>query len=208
MSEEGQIVKQEPLGIDKGILKNFETYEDYLDYYIRLEEASVAVSWIKADLLLDMSTKLSLTGTYKLSEDIGQPRGTIVNYIRTARAFPPEKRNPVASFTHHFQASFADEYNEEEGKFLTNNRFDWINKSVDDHLSVRRLKQQIDDEKIKNGTTVVKPCSRCGKTDENTLKYILYSPGEKAEKFYFDPKCWQEVVEFANFYEKSTIKDN
>src|SRR5574343_65829 len=79
--------------ISNSNIQNLSSYEDYLSYYITLDETSTAVAWLKADMLLDMHKKLGFSTLITFAKDIGQPCSTVANYIRVARAFPPERRN-------------------------------------------------------------------------------------------------------------------
>lgn len=139
-----------PSVLDYNILNQLENYEDYLSFYIQLEETSGIFSWLRADTLLQMSERLGDTSLNQLSKDIRQPRSTIVNYIRAAKAFPQDTRNPMATFSAHLEASFADSYDEKEGKFKTDNRFQWINKFTENGLSTRQLHREIQAEKPEN----------------------------------------------------------
>ena len=139
-----------PIVLDYSLLNQLENYEDYLSFYIQLEETSGIFSWLRADSLLQMSERLGETSLNQLSKDIRQPRSTIVNYIRAAKAFPQDTRNPMATFSAHLEASFSDSYDEKEGKFITNNRFEWINKVTENSLSTRQLHREIQSVKPEN----------------------------------------------------------
>ena len=136
-----------PLALDSSILDNLESYDDFLSLYIQLDQTSSAFSWLKADLLLRMTQKLGDNSVRKLAEDIKQPASTIVNYTRTALAFPPDKREEGASFSVHFQASFADSLDEKTRQFGGEKRFDWLEKALDENMSTRRLAEEIQMEK-------------------------------------------------------------
>jgi len=136
------------LALDPKILENFKTYDDYLGYYIELEQASSTFSWLKADLLKNMVEKLGDNSVVKLAGDIRQPQSTIANYARVSAAFPAEKRDIGASFSLHFQASFADSLDENSRQFSGEKRFEWLNKAIDEHMSTRALAEAIQDEKF------------------------------------------------------------
>lgn len=152
MSESALTPINNPLALDASVLDNLESYDDFLSYYIQLDQTSSAFSWLKADLLLRMTQKLGDNSVRKLAEDIKQPASTIVNYTRTALAFPPEKREEGASFSIHFQASFADSLDDKTREFGGEKRFDWLEKAVDNNMSTRRLAEEIQMEK--GGVTV------------------------------------------------------
>lgn len=130
---------------------SLQTYEDFLSAYIQLEETTAIFSWTKADLLNELTKKYGEKSLIALSKDIRQPTSTFVNYVRVARAFPENKRLPNASFTLHFQASFADSYNPKRGEFLTDQRFEWLNKAVDEGWSTRRLIENLRNNRLDNG---------------------------------------------------------
>lgn len=147
MSETALAPINPSLALDPSILDNLESYDDFLSYYIQLDQTSSAFSWLKADLLLRMTQKLGDNSVRKLAEDIKQPASTIVNYTRTALAFPPEKREEGTSFSMHFQASFADSLDEKTRDFDTEKRFEWLEKALDENMSTRRLAEEIQMEK-------------------------------------------------------------
>lgn len=136
------------LALDPKILENFKTYDDYLGYYIELEQASSTFSWLKADLLGNMVQKLGDNSVVKLAGDIRQPQSTIANYARVSAAFPVEKRDVGASFSLHFQASFADSLDENSHQFSGEKRFEWLDRAIDEHMSTRALAEAIQDEKL------------------------------------------------------------
>ena len=136
---------QEPISPD--ILSKIENYEDYLSFYIQLEEASTGYSWLKADMLLQMSEKLGEESIAKISTDLKQKRTTVASYIRTARAFPVEKREPSLSFSGHYQCSFADSFSDTDKTFDGEKRFAWAQKAVEEHLSTRAISNGIQAEK-------------------------------------------------------------
>jgi hypothetical protein len=136
-------IENNSLALDSKVLENLESYDDFLSYYIQIDQTSSAFSWLKADLLFKMTQKLGDNSVKKLAEDIKQPVSTIVNYTRTAMAFPPEKREEGASFSIHFQASFADSLDEKSREFDGNKRFEWLEKAVDNNMSTRKLAEEI-----------------------------------------------------------------
>ena len=146
-SEVAIIPADMPLGLDHTILQRLENYEDYLSFYIQLEEASGVFAWLRADTLYQMAKKLGENSLHQLAIDLRQSRSTVINYVRTARAFPHQEREPMVSFSSHFQASFADSYDEKTEQFKTNTRFEWIKKAADEGMSTRKLQKQIKEKK-------------------------------------------------------------
>ena len=197
MVESGIILPNSTL--DEQVLSKLSSYEDYLSYYIQLTEASDTVSWVKADFLVYMLKKMGANSLSALSRDMKQPFGTVDNYVRTARAFPPDKRNAAMSFSHHFKASFADKFDEKTKTFLTDKRFDWINRAQDERMSSRTLQANISEEKEKtaNPDLGVK-CSHCGKPNDKLQKWTLASPGagKRIINLYLHEICFVEILKF------------
>lgn len=197
MVETGVIIQSSTL--DEQVLSKLTSYEDYLSYYIQLNEATDAVSWVKADFLLYMLHKMGASSLLALSRDMKQPFGTVDNYIRTARAFPPEKRNEAMSFSHHFKASFADKYDEKTKTFLTDKRFEWVNRAQDERMSTRTLQANITEakEKTENPDLGVS-CSHCGKPNEKLQKWTMASPGtgKRIINLYLHEVCLVEILKF------------
>lgn len=188
-----------PLGLTPEILSKLESYEDYLSFYIQLDQASSAFAWLKADLLYQMATKLGATSIEQLARDIKQPRSTVINYVRTAKAFPKEARSEEASFSIHFRASFADSYDEKKGEFEGDTRFTWVEKAIDEGMSTRTLGDAIQREKQRKLLDIpTLPCTRCGKTDGEIHPYLLYSPGahKPGERFELHDTCYADLMLF------------
>lgn len=185
--------------ISQDVLQKLETYEEYLSYYISLDEAATNVSWIKADLLVHMQNKLGDKSILALAKDVRQPYTTVVNYIRVARAFPPERRLPNVSFSHHYQASYADTYNEKERRFLTQTRFMWLARAADEQFSVRRLMDKVQMNKLqKENHSEIIPCIKCNTMEILTRKYLFYSPGARKEgiQVFLCDNCFLKVADY------------
>lgn len=183
--------------MDKDIIKKLETYEEFASIYSQLDEASTSVSWTKADLLLEMVNKLGDASINSLSADIKQPKSTIASYIRTARAFPYDKRNPIASFSLHFQASYADKYNDKTGEFEGEKRFEWVNQAIDSHMSTRQLAERIQVDKNKEDQDVkFLPCVFCDDEGE-TKRFVFYAPNTKRQAVRFDlhDECYLKIMD-------------
>lgn len=199
MNESALTVKNElfPMGLSENLASKLETWEDHVSYYIQLSEASNSFSWIKADILLHLTSKFGESSIEQISHDINEPASTIASYVRVARAFPTDKRDQSLSFSHHFQASFADSYDESRGEFVSDNRFKWIEKAADENLSTRRMKAEIKDEKQEDtGWKEAHKCDLCETEGHNVKKYVFFSPGEKTVKFMLHPDCFGDVISF------------
>lgn len=170
------LVYDAPLGLTPDILNKLETYEDFLSFYIQLDQASSAFAWLKADLLFKMASKLGEKSIETLASDIKQPRSTVINYVRVARAFPQGQRDPGASFSIHFRASFADSYDDKNQLFQGKKRFEWVEKAIDEGMSTRELGEAIQRDKQRELLNVsIIPCTHCKKSDGKIDQYIIYS---------------------------------
>ena len=138
-----------PIGLDSTILSKLETYEDYLSYYQQIDEAAGAFTWLKADTLAQMAKTMGDKSLEQLGKDIREKKSTVSNYVRTARAFPMDKREPAVSFSTHFQASFADSFNDKQGEFQGEKRFEWIKKAAEQNLSSNQVYRGIQEAKVK-----------------------------------------------------------
>jgi len=185
-------------GLDHSILEKLENYEDYISFYIQLEEASGAVAWLRADMLYRMVEKLGEESLSKLSADLKQPRSTVINYVRVARAFPLEKREPIVTFSAHFQASFADSFDEKSGTFKSNERFKWIKKVAEDQLSTRQLAKEIKEARyLEAGESDEKAAKKADvDTKVHTLMQYLGSLRDKAN--LGDDESYQRILSVYN----------
>ena len=138
------------LTINYKFLDKLQTYEDYLSFYIQLEETHKTFAWLKADTLLHMTIKLGQDSPTQLAKDLKLPPSTATNYIRVARAFPPDTREELTTFSGHLEASFADSYDDKTGTFEGNKRFEWIKKAAEENMPTRLLKREISESKEEN----------------------------------------------------------
>lgn len=198
--------RENPLGLDPKIASQLDTWEEWISYYLQLGEASNSVSWIKADLLNELEKKFGGESIEKFATDVNEPRSTVTNYIRTARAFPIETRVPHLSFTHHYQASFADSYDENKKEFATNTRFDLIEKAASDNISTRQLKDRIHEQKEANKEDAAPPtCELCKKDTKGVREYCIYSPGlgKQSVRILLHEMCLTKVLEIIKNYENN-----
>lgn len=195
------LTRTNSLALDPNIKQQLSTWEDHVNYYVLLEEASNTASWIKADVLLNLIDKFGDESINNFAGQINQKGATVTNYIRVAKAFPPETRNPMVSFSNHFQASFADSYDSNSKEFIGEKRFEWIEKAAEEGYSTRKLQDEIqhEKEKEKKGVDIV-PCYKCGKNDGEIMRCVFYVFGNrnKAERFELHKGCYEQVVEFAH----------
>jgi hypothetical protein len=189
------LATETPLYLDPQILKKLHTYDDFLSTYIQLEQATSSFSWLKADLLNELTKREGERGVELLARDIKQPRSTVGNYVRTARAFPAENRIVNASFTLHFQASFADPYNPKTGGFDGDRRFEWIEKAVDNSWSTRLLAEYIKEEKRLTNPGNPIECFACEKTAGEIGLFVIFSASlQVREEVYLHLACFAEWV--------------
>lgn len=201
MSDQELIKVNSTLSLDPQIAKQLQSWEDHISYYLQLDDFSTAFSWAKADLLLSVLNKFGDTSIAKFAKDINQPSSTISCYVRAAKAFPAEKRVPGVSFTHHFVASFADRYDDTEHKFLSSDRFKWVEQAADTMISTRELRKKIDFKRQELlGAIDATPCAYCNRKDVITIEYSLFSMESKnpTKRFYLDDECWEKVVKLIN----------
>lgn len=185
MTENAQLIPVEndiQPGLPPQVLTHLNSYDDYVDYYIQLEQASSGFSWMKADLLLQVEKKLGEKSLRVFSGEVNQPQSTITNYIRVARAFDKERRDVGASFSTHFQASFADSYDEETKSFKSDTRFDWLNKAIDEKMSTRKLAQEIQKHKERSMITAGDGAAIQRQFVKETLHEIQLALGAIAQK--------------------------
>lgn len=182
------------------ILSELKTYEDYLSFYIQLDQTSSTVAWIKADLLYQMHEKLGEASLEQLSRDLKQKPSTVSNYVRTARAFPQEKRDPKASFSIHFKASYADSYDDKTHEFDGEERFKWLEKAVDEDLSTRDLSDAIYLDKQKKLLGEGVACIICNQTTGEVKMYnfLLHAVngGSMRDRLMLHDMCYNKIIDF------------
>ena len=188
-----------PLYLDDEAVRGLETWEDWVTTYLQLNEATNSVSWLKADFLSKLYKKFGGGSLEKFASDVGEPRSTVTNYVRVSRAFPPKARVPHLSFTHHYQASFTDSYDESKREFATDKRFEIIEDAAERNLSTRQLKNEILEKKDKEAVKKEKfVCDLCKKETDKYRNYVFFAPGtgEEADKFKFHKTCYRKILKY------------
>lgn len=187
------------MGLSAEMEANLSTWEDHLSVLSHLAESTTGLSWIKSDIICHMVTTFGESSIAKIALDLNEPASTISAYSRVSKAFPQDKRNPMVSFSHHLQASFADSYSEVDKKFVGEERFDWVNKAEDERLSTRRLRNEIKDHKIESAPEWVekKKCDFCHLDGDDIVKYVFFCPTQHGTsvKFVLHPLCFQDIVD-------------
>lgn len=192
-----------PMGLDPKIASQLSTWEEWLTYFLQLGETVNSTSWIKADLLVELEKKFGGGSLEKFASDVNEPRSTVTNYVRVAKAFPIETRIPHLSFTHHYQASFADSYDENKKEFATNTRFILLEEAASDNISTRQLKDRIHEQKEENKEDAIPPiCEFCKKDTKGVREYCIYSPGlgKQSVRVLLHEICLTKVLEMIKNY--------
>ena len=192
-----------PLYLDDESVSGLVTWEDWISTYLQLNEATNSTSWLKADFLVKLFDKFGGESLEKFASDVGEPRSTVTNYVRVSRAFPPENRVPHMSFTHHYQASFVDSYDESKKEFTTDKRFGIMEEAGTRNISTRQLKDEIQEIKEKEYNPLTKDiCNFCKKETSEYQRYVFFSPGagKEADKFKFHEKCYKKILEYIENY--------
>jgi hypothetical protein len=196
-----------PLYLDDESVAGLTTWEEWISTYLQLNEATNSVSWLKADFLRKLHEKFGGESLEKFATDVGEPRSTVANYVRVSRAFPPGARVPHLSFTHHYQASFVDSYDEAKKEFATDKRFEVIEEAGARNISTRQLKDEIQDIKEKEQTPQIKDvCDFCKQQASKYKKYVFFSPnsGNEADKFKLHEDCYSEIIEYIQNYDANS----
>jgi hypothetical protein len=190
----------EVVPINHNVLSNLESYDDYLSFYIQLDQTTSAFAWLKADLLHQMLQRLGEGSLEQLSNDLREKRSTVANYVRVARAYPVEARDPMASFSLHLRASYADSYDEKTKEFSGNERFKWVQKAVDEKMSTRALGDALWLDKQQKLLGEQANCTRChnNEGDINLYNLLLHSPlgGLIRDRVLLHIECYNEILNF------------
>jgi len=190
-----------PLYLNDDAVRDLVTWEDWVTTYLQLNEATNSVSWLKADFLFKLFERFGGESLEKFASDVGEPRSTVANYVRVSRAFPPETRVGHLSFTHHYQASFTDSYDETKKEFATDKRFEVIEDAASRNISTRQLKDEILESKERPAQAPA-TCDLCKKEAKEYQKYVFFSPGtgQESDKYTFHAKCYKEIQNFIKKY--------
>ena len=199
-NQELTVPGQKLVTIDQELISKLDSWEDHISAFMQIDEISSAYSWLKADILFHLVYKFGVKSLEKFSQEVRQPRSTVINYVRTSRAFPADKRIPELSFSHHFQASYADDYDDKTNQFKSDHRFEWLEKAIDEDLSTRRLAERIQGEKKKLAPPEIIACTFCKLTEGEVKTYALYSleNHKSLEKFELHDECYNQVVSLIN----------
>jgi hypothetical protein len=199
MNELPAILSEErTLGLDKAFFDQFTTLDEKQDLYADIKRAAATSSWMQADFFRYLWEETDEKTLNKFSGTVGEPAGTVNNYIRTAQAFTEKERNPMLTFSHHFQASLADSYDSKTKKFTTQDRYKWLEDAVDQRMTTRQLNEEImRTKKVKELGGPV-PCTYCNVANADVMPFNFFNAQSKhTDHLNFHETCYKELINYA-----------
>jgi hypothetical protein len=193
------VLEDSPLALEKRYFDQYSTLDERQDLYAELKKAAATTSWMQADFFkyLWNETKSQKT-LIQFARDFGEHVSTVRNYLRTSEAFPLETRNPMLSFSHHFQAWQIDGYDEKTHTFASSKRFDWVQKAADNNWSSKQLYENVMRQKqIKDNKGKSNSCSlpNCNITNIPTYPVNVYNRRlRKTEHLDYHELCYQVAL--------------
>jgi len=185
------------LGLNKKFFDQYKTLDEKQTLYADIKIAANASSWMQADFFKYLWEDTDEKTLNKFAGTVGEPPGTINNYIRTAQAFSELERNPMLTFSHHFQASLSDSYDSKTKKFQTATRYTWLEKAADQRLTTRQLNEEIIRTKRVKELGTSEPCLWCKKTDTTVNPYNLFNTQSKhTDHVSFHDACYQAILTY------------
>lgn len=159
------------------------TWEDHIQAFLEEQQKSESIKWAQADILLSVYNKFGTGSVVKFSDEIRAARSTIEHHLRTALAFPPQKRLPDVAFTTHTEASYIDPFNGKKQQFDGIKRFELMEEASINRTTVQEMKQKVKRQKLFEGTeeTII-PCNLCGKNDREILQYIILAKSKNSSR--------------------------
>lgn len=186
------------LGLDKSFFDKYKTFDEKQTLYADIKTFTAASSWMQADFFKYLWEESGDKTLNKFAGTVGEPSGTINNYIRTARAFSETERNPMLTFSHHFQASLADSYDSKTKQFQSKARYDWLDKAADQRLTTRQLNEQIIRTKRVKELKGATPCYWCKISDENVIPFNFFNTQTKhTDHLDFHDTCYRAMKYYA-----------
>lgn len=188
------------------LLPRLESWEDFLSAFFKLTEYEQKSIWYRADLLTQMADKFGSEHIKQFAADVGMPYLTIYTWVRTARAFPEDRRDTTLPFTTHVYAGFTDNYNDVEGKFSGTERFGWIQKAANELLPAREIRRQIEQKKRQQelvgefGISTIR-CSYCNKNNSDGMETYSISCASRrgnVGKFDMHYECFLQFTKGLN----------
>ena len=119
-------------------------WEDFIGLWMQSKEFEQAVQWFKGDIASKIEIKFGQSSLDKFAQEVVENLKTIEAYRRVSRAFPKaEDRLWNLAWTHYFLASQTDTWDKKNQKFLSNNRFKWIEQAHDRSWGTVRFAEEI-----------------------------------------------------------------
>ena len=137
--------------LDPSQLKKAKTWEDFISLWFMSKELDQRNQWFKGDIALLVATKWGEGSLNKFGESVDESKTTLENYRRVSRAFPVGKRGLNLEWTHYYLASYTDSFRKGLGRFVGQERFDWINKAHDNSWTTVRMAEEIKKKKAMKG---------------------------------------------------------
>lgn len=166
------------LALSPRFFESLKTPQDYEAVFQQVTENKNKLIWWEADIILSYYQKFlgKHLDIYRAGQLLND--STIKYYLRTASAFPAETRIPNISFNHHYQASFADEWDSKTLRFNGEKRFHYSEEAADNGWSTRKLKFEMELEKEK-ATKVEEEllCAFCTQP-KNVTYFTLFEKGK------------------------------
>lgn len=189
------------LSLPQEALEQLKTPEDYENAFQTVAEQLNNRVWWIADLIGSYARKFPKyeLDIYKSGQQMSQ--SSYRYYLRTALAFSPEQRNPMLTFSHHYQASWIDEYDPKKKRFVGDRRFQMLEHAADNGLSSRALATIVSTEKRTMAQKEPLPvaCEYCHENlPERVREYKLYTigtPHEKPVRLQLHPDCKIKILE-------------
>lgn len=185
------------LSLPSEISQQLNSPEDYENAFQQVTEQKNTFIWWEADLIFDYWKKyLKPLDVYRAGQLLSS--NTVKYYLRTAAGFPPHTRIPAISFSHHYQATFADEWDSRTIEFKGERRFLYAENASDEGWSVRKLKEKMQDDEEKRAKNIEDfECAFCSDTKEQVFKYSTYrfgTPKMAPQKFYAHQSCLDTMM--------------
>lgn len=192
------------LSIPAEFLSSLETRQDYEAAFSTVSQSKNQMIWWEADLILAYYKKFlgQHLDVYRAGQLMNNT--TIKYYLRTASGFPAEFRLPSISFNHHYQATFADEWDSKTLKFQGDKRFTYVEKAADESMSTRKLKETIDIENEAKPKREELVCDWCKNKEGLTapvISYVVYKKDGKKNSpldLPFHEFCFDKLLDYVN----------
>lgn len=149
MNDDGGIGLRNETDLPQDITNNLKYYEDYINVFVQIDSSNNDLNWMKADLLLHMFENLGDGSIGGLAKDLDLSYSTLHKYIRTATAFPPNKRIKIVSFAKHYHVSLIDPIDVKTRTIPGKKRFRLLKEIADNKYTVEQVQDLVAVEKLK-----------------------------------------------------------